>query len=119
MAYYDLMPEAEFIQNTVGAILYLATGAMAIDTYRELPKSELRNVGLALGALSLVNSAAYAVDAFFAFKNKRGLILPNMQCSGTTKESARYSSDVRCVTPASPKRGTAEFRQLYLAAEDR
>lgn len=63
----------EILQNVCGAIMYIATGAMAIDTYKDLPKTDTRDAGLALGALSLGNALAYTIDAFFAYRNKRGI----------------------------------------------
>ncbi|CAG0880086.1 unnamed protein product [Darwinula stevensoni] len=61
----------EVLQNVVGMIMYIATGAMAIDNYDGAKGTETGDAGLAMGALSIINALAYAIDAFFAYRNRK------------------------------------------------
>jgi hypothetical protein len=39
----------EVLQNLVGSILYIITGALAVDTYKDMSTGQARDSGLALG----------------------------------------------------------------------
>ncbi|CAG0889645.1 unnamed protein product [Cyprideis torosa] len=59
------------LQNFIGSILYLITGIMALEYYTDQGDSDNTKAGIALGALSLVNALAYALDSFFAFRGRK------------------------------------------------
>lgn len=53
----------------VGAILYIASGSMSINHFRNWRfGSDQANLGVALGSLAIVQGALFILDAFFVFR---------------------------------------------------
>ena len=62
----------ETLYNIVGFIMLITAGIMAIELYNKVYSSETRDAGLAMGSLCIINAIIYLVDAFVAFRIKRG-----------------------------------------------
>lgn len=70
----EIAVEKSFLEtlfNIVGFIMMITAGCMAIETYHDAGRGETRDAGLAMGALAIINSILYLVDAFVAFRLKR------------------------------------------------
>ncbi|XP_037076424.1 protein snakeskin-like [Pollicipes pollicipes] len=69
----------EVIYNVVGFIVMIVAGIMALEAHNLLrflgfetrTGKEAREAGLAMGALGIVNSIVYLIDAFVAYRVKR------------------------------------------------
>jgi hypothetical protein len=63
-------PFLELVYNSLGFILFLTTGALVLDYYCNLPfdTKEYTTAGKALGALCIINSLMYLIDAVLALK---------------------------------------------------
>lgn len=62
----------ETLYNIIGLGMNLTAGALAVDFYKDISGGETRDAGLGMGALCLINALIYFIDAFFAFRNRRG-----------------------------------------------
>jgi hypothetical protein len=58
--------------NTIGGILFLATGAITLSTWTktEVPLACMKRIALIIGSLCVFNAFFYFLDAWLAYKIK-------------------------------------------------
>lgn len=53
----------EVLYCFTAAIMNIAGGAMAIETYQDMSRSKSSDAGMAMGSLMIINALAYLIDA--------------------------------------------------------
>ncbi|XP_023322659.1 uncharacterized protein LOC111697022 [Eurytemora carolleeae] len=61
----------EIFINLVGGVLYVAVGAVTIQTYTYSGYSDHDSTGIALGALAIVTGCIFLVDFLFVVKDTK------------------------------------------------
>ena len=67
-----MIHDQEVIFNTIGGILFLATGAITLSTWTgtNVPLACMKRIAQIIGSLAVANSFFYFVDAWLAYKIK-------------------------------------------------
>jgi len=56
--------------SMVGCALFIAAGALVIQTYDGMSKSDTRDTGLAKGAMAIIAGVVFLVDSLISFRGE-------------------------------------------------
>ncbi|XP_057657317.1 uncharacterized protein LOC130894470 [Diorhabda carinulata] len=60
----------DIFYSIVGCFMFIAAGALNIDTYDGYFKSDVRDYGLSKGSLAIIDAFLFLVDAVLTYKGK-------------------------------------------------
>jgi hypothetical protein len=56
--------------SVLGVALFITVGALNIDFFERFQRSEMRNIGLAKGSISIIEGALFLCDAFLTYRGE-------------------------------------------------
>jgi uncharacterized membrane protein HdeD (DUF308 family) len=60
----------DIFYSLVGCALYIAAGAFVIQYFDGRSKSETRDIGLAKGAMAIINGVVFLIDSLLSFRGE-------------------------------------------------